>query len=224
MRKHNHIEVLFFYITTILQTRGVVIMEKNKIQYFKTKLISEQSRVLDLIKLMRQNGVIDSNSEMATELSFYDNHPSDTASELFDKEKGLALKGNEISILNKIEDALKSIENQTYGKCMSCGADINYERLEFMPYAANCQVCEKSIANNKPAEQNNRCVEEDILGTLFKYSNSSNAGIDAEDTYQAVERFNRLEDIVEFYDDDDDGYVEPIEKISNQQYKNQLPD
>jgi GDP-D-mannose dehydratase len=49
-------------------------------------------------------------------------------------------------------------------------------------------------------------------------------GVDAEDTYQAVQRFNKLEDIALDYDDDGGGYVEPIEKISNQQYKNQLPD
>ena len=199
-------------------------MEEKGIQYFKKKLMGEQSRVLNLISLMKQNGVIDSNSEMATELSFYDNHPSDIATELFDKEKGIALKGNEMSILNKIEDALKSIENHTYGKCKSCGEDIDFERLEFMPYAMNCVSCEKSIDNNKPAEQNNRCVEEEVLGTFFKYSNSGEVGIDAEDTYQSVESFNKLDDVVEFYDDDDDGYVEPIEKISNQQYKSQLPD
>ena len=201
-------------------------MEKEKMKHFKEKLISERVRVLHLINQMKENGVIDSNSEMATELSFYDNHPSDMATELFDKEKGLALKGNEISILNKIEDALKSIENQTYGKCTSCGNNITYERLEFMPYAQNCQICEKSIGDHKPAEQNNRCSEEDVLGSFFKYSNSGEVGVDAEDTYQVVERFNnKLDEIVDdFNDDDNDGYVEPIEKISNQQYKNQLPD
>jgi YteA family regulatory protein len=199
-------------------------MEKEKIQYFKEKLISEQSRALNLINVMKQNGVINSNSEMATELSFYDNHPSDTASELFDKEKGLALKGNEMSIINKIDDALRSIESNTYGKCRTCGKDIIEERLEFIPYAENCVLCQKSIGNNKPAEQNNRCVEEELLGTHFRYSNSGEVGIDAEDTYQAVQRFNKLEDIALDYDDDDDGYVEPIEKISNEQYKNQLPD
>ena len=199
-------------------------MEKEKIQYFKVKLISEQARVLNLINQMKQNGVINSNSEMATEISFYDNHPSDTASELFDKEKGLALKGNEMSIIKKIDDALKSIENHTYGKCKSCGKDIIEARLEFIPYAENCVACQKSIGNNKPAEQNNRCVEEELLGTHFRYSNSGEVGIDAEDTYQVVQRFNKLEDLSLDYDDDDDGYVEPIEKISNEQYKNQLPD
>ncbi|MBU3180127.1 TraR/DksA C4-type zinc finger protein [Clostridium psychrophilum] len=199
-------------------------MEKKKLQYYKGKLITEQIRVRDLINQMKQNGVIDSNSELATELSFYDNHPSDTATELFDKEKGIALKGNENSILNKIEGALKGIENNNYGKCKKCGKSINEERLEFTPYAENCIQCQRSIDNSMPAEHSNRSSSEDVLGSFFKY-NDGNVGVDQEDTYQAVERFNKLDDIVEFYDDDDNGgYVEPIEEISNDQYKNQLPD
>ncbi len=201
-------------------------MEEEKLQYFKRKLINEKSRVQSLINELKQNGVINSNSEMASEISFYDNHPSDTATELFDAEKGLALKANEVSIINKIENALKSIENHTYGKCKSCGKDIIQERLEFIPYAENCVACEKSISDKRPAVQNDRCVEEDVLGTPFRYSVSGGGvGIDAEDTYMVVDRFNELDDLIEYYDDDDEGgYVEPIEKISNQQYKNQLPD
>lgn len=200
-------------------------MDKEKIQYFKDKLVSEKSRVNSLINTLKQNGVINSNSEMASELSFYDNHPSDSASELFDKEKGLALKKNEVSIINKIEDSLKSIENGTYGKCKSCDSDIIEERLEFIPYADNCTTCQNTIDRNKPAEQNNRPAEEDVLGVPFRYSYSGEAvGIDAEDTYQIVEHFNNLEDTAESYEEDEDGYVEPIEKISNEQYRNQLPD
>jgi YteA family regulatory protein len=200
-------------------------MEEEKIQYFKQRLINEKSRVQSLINQLKQNGVINSNSEIASEISFYDNHPSDTATELFDMEKGLALKGNEMSIIKKIQAALKSIENNTYGKCKSCGHDIIEERLEFIPYAENCVGCEKSIGDKKPAQQNDRCVEEEVLGTPFRYSTSGGLGIEAEDTYMVVDRFNEIDDIIEYYDDDDEGgYVEPIEKISNQQYKNQLPD
>ena len=49
MRKHKHIELLSFDISTILKTRGVVIMEKEKMQYFKEKLISEQTEYLILL-------------------------------------------------------------------------------------------------------------------------------------------------------------------------------
>lgn len=199
-------------------------MEKEKLQYFKKRLINEQIRVLNLINQLKQNGVVNSNSEMASEISFYDNHPSDTATELFDMEKGLALKANEMSIVKKIQDALKSIENNTYGKCKCCGKNIIEERLEFIPYAENCVGCEKSIDDKKPAEQNDRPVEEDVLGIPFRYSTSGEENTDAEDTYMVVDRFNKLDDIIDYYDDDDQGgYVEAIEKISNEQYKNQLP-
>jgi len=200
-------------------------MEDEKIQYFKQRLIHEKGRVQSLINQLKQNGVINSNSEMASELSFYDNHPSDAATELFDMEKGLALKANEMSIIKKIQNALKSIENNTYGKCKSCGKDIIEERLEFIPYAENCVGCENDLGNKKPAEQNDRCVVEEVLGNPFRYSsNASEVGIDAEDTYMVVDRFNELDGIIEYYDDDDEGgYVEPIKKISNAQYKNQLP-
>jgi len=200
-------------------------MEEEKIQYFKKRLINEQSRVQNLINQLKQNGVINSNSEMASEISIYDNHPSDSASELFDIEKGLALKANEMSIIRKIQDALKSIENNTYGKCKSCGKDIIEERLEFIPYAENCVGCENSLSGKKPAEKNDRPVEEEVLGTPFRYMTSGEVGNEAEDTYMVVDRFNELDDIIDYYDDDDEGgYVEAIEKISNQQYKNQLPD
>jgi YteA family regulatory protein len=201
-------------------------MEKEKMQHFKEKLMNEHQRALNLINQMQENEVVNSNLQATSELSLYDNHPSDTASELFENEKGLALKANEMSIIRKIDDALSSIENHTYGKCKNCGKGIIEERLEFIPYAENCVACQKSIDNMKPAEQNNRSVEEDVLGVPFRYRSRDQVGVDAEDTYQALESFNRTEDTIGYYDDDDDddGYVEPVERISNEQYKNQLPD
>ena len=224
MRKHNLIKIFNFNINEILKTRGVVIMDKEKLQYFKGKLISEKSRVNSLINTLKQNGIASFNSEMASELSFYDNHPSDSATELFDTEKGMALVKNEVTIQNKIEDALKSINSGTYGKCKSCGNDIIEERLEFIPYADQCAHCQQTIENSKPAEQNNRPVEEDVLGVPFKYSYTGEVATYAEDTYQIVEHFNRMEDAAESYEEEEDGYVEPIERISNEQYRNQLPD
>ena len=41
-------------------------------------------------------------------------------------------------LLVKLTMHLKSIENNTYGKCKICGKDIIEERLEFIPYAENC--------------------------------------------------------------------------------------
>lgn len=202
-------------------------MKIEKLKYFKGLLIKEQKRVYKLLNQMKENQVINSNAEMANELSSYDNHPGDLATELFDKEKGLALKKNEISILNKIDKALKRIDTGEYGNCSACKKEIPEERLKFLPYADYCVDCQKDV-NVLPEEKNNRPVEETILEPLFGYGGNNskqNVEFDAEDSYQSVSRFNRLEGAYEDYlGDEEDGYVEPIEKISNEQYRSQLPD
>ncbi len=207
-------------------------MDKEKVQHYKNRLFQEKKKVEDILTQMRQNEVIDSNSEMSQELSFYDNHPSDAATELFDKEKGIALKKNEMDILNQIDLAIKNIDNDTYGKCKRCGKDISEERLNFIPYTQYCIECKKELNSSVMDDIYNRPVEEEALGKPFGYGYTDykrNIEFDAEDSYQTVEDFNKMRKIYDYgdyeYEDEDDiGYVEEIEKISNDQYKQQLPD
>lgn len=200
-------------------------MNDNKLKHYKDKLVNEKNRINDLIEQMKRNGVFN-NSEIASELSYYDNHPADLGTETFDIEKGRALKANEMSMLRKVESALDSVNNGKYGVCKMCGKEINEERLDFIPYAEYCSECQKNLNSIKPREENDRPVEEEVLGKPFGYGYNDfkdEIGFDAEDSYQAVEKFNRMNYIDEFYDGDDD-WVEPIENVSNEQYKNQLPD
>lgn len=201
-------------------------MDKEKVHYYEKKLIKEKERIFDLLLQMKRNETIDSDIGGSSELSFYDNHPSDMASELECREKGIALKANEILILDKVEASLKNIQDGSYGRCKKCGKEIPRERLDFTPYADQCINCKDMESKFKPREINDRPVEEVVLGMPFGYGyndNSDQVEYDAEDCYQDVEGVNRLRNIEEYYDRDLD-YVEPIERISNEQYKNQLPD
>lgn len=201
-------------------------MDSKKIEYFKNKLINEKAKIYNLLELMKRNETIDSKTEISTELSFYDNHPSDIATELYDIEKGYALKNNELNIMSKIDSALESIDKGIYGKCKGCGIEIPESRLEFIPYAEYCTKCQDEHNKIGPKEKNDRPVEEKVLGKPFGYGyndNKDDIQFDAEDSYQSVEKFNRLENIEEYYYDDQE-YVEAVERISNQQYIDQLPD
>lgn len=203
-------------------------MNKEELTYYKSKLNQEKKRITDLINQLDSNGMTKFNAEVASELSFYDNHPSDIASETFEVEKGRALEANEMSLLDKIDDALKAIDDGSYGKCKTCGKDIDKGRLEFLPYAVNCIDCEDVISTIKTYNSNQRVVEESVIGHPFghksKYDDKDEIGFDEEDSYQSVGRFNEIRNSPEYeYDYDDDTYVEEIEKISNEQYKNQLP-
>lgn len=204
-------------------------MDESRLNHYKRKLLSERERVLNIISTMKENEAINSTEEISSELSFYDNHPSDLASELNDMERGKALQGNEMNIINKIDDAIKSMDEGTYGVCKRCGKEISSERLEFIPYAKYCVHCQNEISTIEKADRSLRPIEERALKTPFSYGYNDHEDkqveFDAEDSYQAVAIFNKIRDDEDYYYDGDEDYdVEPIEKISNEQYKNQLPD
>lgn len=212
-------------------------MNAHKLRYYQQKLVNERERVEELLNQLENNEAINMNVEMSSELSFYDNHPADMASEMYDMERGIAFKEHEISIIKKIDDALSSVEDGTYGICQSCNNPISEERLNFLPYAQYCVPCQSNLNSQGQYDKTNRGPEELVLHRPFGYGYTDfdpeeNVGFDAEDSFQSVSIFNRIESVDEYrddsdeyhYDDDGVGYVEPIEKISNQQYKNQLPD
>jgi YteA family regulatory protein len=211
-------------------------MNAQKLRYYKQKLLNERERVNELLDQLENNEAINTNVEMSSELSFYDNHMGDLGSEMNDLARGRAFKEHEISILKKIDDAMKSIEDGTYGTCHSCKQPIPEERLSFLPYAQYCVPCQNDLNDQGQYDKTNRGAEELVLHRPFAYGFTDfdpddNVAFDAEDSYQSVSIFNRIEGVDEdndsddyHFDDDSVGYVEPVERISNQQYRNQLPD
>ncbi|MFZ7133597.1 MAG: TraR/DksA C4-type zinc finger protein [Eubacteriales bacterium] len=120
-------------------------MKTEKLNYYENKLMNEKKRVKELIEEMKENDMIDLHEEMESELSLYDNHPGDIGTIRADMERAIAFKGNEVSILKKIEDALHVMKQGDYGVCQRCGKIIPEERLEVIPYTTLCLSCEKQI-------------------------------------------------------------------------------
>ena len=43
--------------------------------------------------------------------------------------------------LKRVQQALNRVDNNTYGTCTQCGAEINAERLQAVPDAEHCVNC-----------------------------------------------------------------------------------
>ena len=46
--------------------------------------------------------------------------------------------------LNKIEEALRRLEEGTFGYCFECGEEISERRLRALPFAVRCKDCEEA--------------------------------------------------------------------------------
>ena len=57
--------------------------------------------------------------------------------------------------LNKIDAALRRLEEGTYGDCFECGEEISEARLRALPFAVRCKDCEEA---RETAEQRERMI------------------------------------------------------------------
>lgn len=80
----------------------------------------------------------ESERPQATELSNYDNHPADNASDLTDQLTEMAIDEHRGENAEEIKEALQAMADGTYGNCTVCGKEIPIGRLEAMPQALTC--------------------------------------------------------------------------------------
>lgn len=94
-------------------------------------------------------------SEATDELSAYDQHPGDVASDVFEREKEVGLLEMLEFELGKINDALSKYQNGSYGICEQCGKQIEPARLERVVNTTLCAACARSHSGHfrSPAEE-----------------------------------------------------------------------
>ncbi len=56
-------------------------------------------------------------------------------------------------MLNKIDEALRKLQEGTYGICEECGAEIPEERLKIIPFAIYCVDCMENIEKIQEMEK-----------------------------------------------------------------------
>ncbi len=117
-------------------------MKADELERFRKKLEAEEQDLLAEIREMTGAKGRSSDAEVVMELSGYDDHPADMASETFQKEKDQAMLESVHDSLARVRNALAKIKRGTYGKCDICGRQISLQRLRALPHATLCVDCQ----------------------------------------------------------------------------------
>lgn len=210
-------------------------MNQEQLKRFKQQLLQEKADIEHEIEHMEELAMKVGLQDSIDELSFYDNHPADIATEVFERSKDIALRDNMHHQIAKIDDALQLVEQGTYGTCQECGKVIPEERLEAFPSATVCFTCkekEEALIDRHP-----RPIEEDVISPPFGgylhddapgEGDSGNLTVfDGEDSWQEVARFgtsetpqdlstNNIRKFNEMYVDSDEdvGFTEDVDHIA----------
>ncbi len=112
---------------------------------FREQLLAEQARLEEELKEIENRTARVDESDRANELSAYEDHPADLASETFEREKDLAIGESVQHMLYKVINALEKIERGTFGLCDACGRPIKKARLKALPFATLCLECQDRL-------------------------------------------------------------------------------
>ena len=111
-------------------------MDQKKLEYFRNLLLEQRRQATEDLQteraaaLERDDGVEDIGDESEADL---------------EKSTAFDLAGRESTLIEEIDDALRRIDDGTYGQCARCGKPIDEERLKAMPTARYDAACQAAI-------------------------------------------------------------------------------
>jgi len=112
---------------------------------FKKLLLDLRDHLIDGVNFLASDNLKRSQRDASGELSGYSLHMADAGTDNFDREFALSLVSNEQEALYEIEEALKRLDQNTYGICGNCEKQIMKARLEAVPFARLCVSCQSII-------------------------------------------------------------------------------
>jgi len=130
-------------------------LSKDDAAKFKKLLLDLRDHLIDGVNFLASDNLKRSHRDASGELSGYSLHMADAGTDTFDREFALSLVSNEQEALYEIEEALKRLDQNTYGLCGMCERPIMKARLEAVPFARLCVNCQSNIerTDRRPVPQ-----------------------------------------------------------------------
>ena len=113
---------------------------KTDLERFRKIIMEKRQEILEELETLRGRIMDTMTGEYQVENSAYSLH-MEQGTDTMEREKTFLFASREGKFLNYLDDALKRIDQGTYGHCTDCGKLIDKERLEAVPHAQQCVEC-----------------------------------------------------------------------------------
>ncbi len=125
-------------------------MNKKDLKHFRERLREELDKIAASLNRFERNARESSQRDSSGDLSAYATHSADIGTDAMEREKDMMLASRESRTILLIREALRKIDDGSFGDCEECSKPVGTKRLELIPYAQFCTRCQVKAERNTP--------------------------------------------------------------------------
>ena len=110
-------------------------MDKKRLEYYKKKLVVRREELLRNIARTEEEGRA-ADDDPTVDLA-------DKAANSYTKEFLFGQTNHDRFLLQLIDEALGRIKDNAFGQCVNCQEEVQQKRLEAVPWARHCLICQE---------------------------------------------------------------------------------
>ncbi len=127
-------------------------MKKSEQKKYEKLLLAKRAQLIEELGLLKKTSLDTTLKENTGDLSSYSYHMADQGTDAMEREKAFLFASKSGRLLHHIDEALRRLRNNKYGKCIECDNPINPARLEAVPHARMCIKCKEAEELRKSRE------------------------------------------------------------------------
>ena len=112
-------------------------LTKKELGDLRVRLEEERTQLDTQLTSIVEDSFAIAQSELAGDVGL-DDESTDAGTATSEREKDLSIENNVRDLLQKIDRALKRMDDGTYGVCDICGKNIEKARVKALPYVDLC--------------------------------------------------------------------------------------
>lgn len=124
-------------------------MRARELERYKKLLLKKRRELFDEMGIAMKDNFSSTLKEASGELSSHTYHMADQGTDAMNRELAFMYASKSGRLIYHIDEALRRIEDGSYGKCHTCGRQINPERLKAVPHARFCIECKSAEESAK---------------------------------------------------------------------------